>query len=129
MIRQRMIGTQLKVLRNKNNVSVHDLSEITGIPESSNQYESGELIPIPHLEIIAGSLNIRMEDFFDQRGSSVGPVPASMFHQAIMNEQRIPRILWSSVNLPIPDAGIASRSELSVDKLRGVAEGLLEITY
>jgi len=131
MIRQRMIGTQLKVLRNKNNVSVHDLSEITGIPESVlKQYESGEIpIPIPHLEIIAGSLNIRMEDFFDQRGP-IGNWRAQQ--QAIKQFMELPRDLQDFVGRPVnlPYLTLAMRlSELSVDKLRGVAEGLLEITY
>ena len=131
MIRQRMIGTQLKVLRNKNNVSVHDLSEITGIPESVlKQYESGEItIPTPHLEIIAGSLNIRMEDFFDQRGP-IGSWRAQQ--QAIKQFMELPRDLQDFVGRPVnlPYLTLAMRlSELSVDKLRGVAEGLLEITY
>jgi len=74
-------------------------------------------------------LNIRMEDFFDQRGP-IGSWRAQQ--QAIKQFMELPRDLQDFVGRPVnlPYLTLAMRlSELSVDKLRGVAEGLLEITY
>ncbi len=131
LIRQRMIGTTLRMVRNKNNVSVNDLAKTTGIQEAViKQYEAGEIsIPVPQLEIIAGALNVRLDDFYDQRGP-IGNWRAQQ--QAIQQFLELPKDLQDFISHPVnmPYLTLAMRlSDLSADKLRGVAEGLLEITY
>lgn len=129
-VRQGVIGDMIRKGRIKAELSIEDLAQKTGIKtESLQSYEQGKLsISLPELEILAQVLNNNIGDFED----SQGPV-GSWF-----NEQKNIRIfqdllpeLQEFVGKPInrPYLELAIRlSELKVEKLRALAEGLLEIT-
>jgi len=94
------------------------------------KYELGvEAVPLPTLEAIAGSLNRSLSDFQDQKGF-VGVWLARQ--RAVKDYLSLPSDLQAFVSKPVnrPYLELAVRlSEMSVDRLRSVAEGLLEITY
>ena len=130
-LRNRIIGASLRMHRTNLNFSLHEVSAATSIPEKQlEKFELGEEgIPVPELELLAKTYDIRTEDFFDQKGA-IGKRRAQQ--TAIRELFNLPPELQEFVCRPVnkPYLELAVRlSELSVEKLRGVAEGLLEITY
>lgn len=107
------------------------MAEKTNIPlELLSQYELGELsIPLPELELIATALDKGIEGFYDQQGL----IGKWRNEQAEIDKLKaLPNDLRDFVSKPVnlPFLELAMRlSNLDVNKLRLVAEGLLEITY
>lgn len=130
-LRQKMIGATLRQLRSTANLSPRELQDRTGIAESDlAAYELGEKsIPLADLEIMIAALGSHIDTFIDKRG----PVGTWMNQQqAIQKFLELPADLQEFVCKPVnrPYVALALRlSELSVEKLRSVAEGLLEITF
>ena len=130
-LRHRIVGTYLRMGRSKTNLTFQQLSEKTGIPEEQlRSYENGEQpVPVAELEILAGALDMRIEEFFDQSG----PIGKWRMDQLALGKfLELPADVQEFVCKPInrPYLTLAMRlSDLSVEKLRGIAEGLLEITY
>lgn len=129
-IRQRIVGAKLRVSRQEAGLSMADISEEIGVTTHILRlYERGERpIPLPELEIILQMLNLSIEEFRDQ-SSSVG----QWINQKRSIEQflELPPDLQSFIAKPVnlPYLQLAQRlSEMSVDRLRSVAEGLLDIT-
>lgn len=130
-IRQRIIATRLRMARSNLNFTTAELADKSSIPEEKIiRFETGEEpIPLPDLEILANTLQIRNEDLFDQHGS-IGNWRAEklVVQQFLEMPQDIREFLCKPVNLPYLQ--LARRlSELSAEKLRGIAESLLEITF
>jgi len=129
-LRQRMIGALLRQERNKVNMSIRHLSVETGISQARlKSYELGErAVPVPELEVILTVMGSRMETFFDQNG----PVGEWMNSQRAMQKfLELPEEMRDFVCQPVnrPYLELAMKlSELSREKLRSVAEGLLDIT-
>jgi transcriptional regulator with XRE-family HTH domain len=117
--------------RSKTNQTFQQLSDKTGISEERLRiYENGEQpVPVAELEILAGALDMRIEEFFDQSG----PIGKWRMDQLALGKfLELPADVQEFVCKPInrPYLTLAMRlSDLSVEKLRGIAEGLLEITY
>ncbi len=130
-LRDRLIGVQIKQARIDANLSSHELSEKTGIAEEQlKSYEMGQAsIPLPQVDALTSALNLPVEQLFDQRG----PIGKwRMQQQAMQQFDQLPEDLKSFVAKPVnqPYIELAMRlSEMSVEKLRTIAEGLLEITY
>ena len=129
-VRQRMIGALLRQERNNASLSLKTLSQETGIPGARiKAYELGERpIPLPDLEALATSLSSRIETFFDQSG----PIGQWMAEQKSMKHfMQLPAELQAFVSQPVnrPYLELAVKlSSMSSEKLRSVAEGLLDIT-
>jgi len=130
-IRQRMIGALLRQERMKASISLKALAEQAGIPASRlKAYELGERpIPLPELEALMALLNAQVESLFDQ----TGPIGQWMNQQRTIQEfLQLPPELQEFVCKPVnrPYLELALKlSELSTEKLRSVAEGLLDITF
>jgi transcriptional regulator with XRE-family HTH domain len=130
-LRQRMIGALLRQERMNASLSMKTLAEQTGISSRRlKQYELGERpIPLPELEIILKVLGGRIETFFDQGG----PIGQWMSQKkAIQQFLELPLELQNFVCLPVnkPYLELARKlSDMSTDKLRSVAEDLLDITF
>lgn len=129
-LRQRMIGALIRQARMSADLSLDELATDTQIPVSAlESYELGNSpVPLPHLEILSSLLNRSIRDFQDRSGP-VGRWAAQQ--RAISDFLTLPDDLQDFVSKPInrPYLELAQRlSEMSVDKLRAVAEGLLEIT-
>jgi transcriptional regulator with XRE-family HTH domain len=129
-VRQRMIGALLRQQRNNASLSIKSLIQETGIPGARiKSYELGERpIPLPELEILATALGSRVETFFDESG----PIGQWMNDQkGIQQFLELPRELQDFVCQPVnrPYLELALKlSSMPTDKLRSVAEGLLDIT-
>lgn len=130
-IRQRIIGALLRQQREKENISVRQLAHETGITSGRiKAYELGERpISVPELEILLGVFDTRIEDMFDRNG----PVGQWMMEQKAFHDfMKLPPELRNFASQPvnIPYLQLASKlSAMSTEKLRSVAEGLLDITF
>ncbi|MBI1792610.1 MAG: XRE family transcriptional regulator [Chloroflexi bacterium] len=129
-LRQRMIGALLRQERNHASLSIKALTQETGISGARiKAYELGERpIPLPELEAVLTALGSRIETFFDQSG----PVGQWMTDQrSVQQFLELPKELQTFVCQPVnrPYLELALKlSSMSTDKLRSVAEGLLDIT-
>lgn len=129
-LRQRMIGALLRQERNNASLSIKALTQATGISGGRiKAYELGErAIPLPELEALLTALDSRIETFFDQSG----PIGQWMTDQKAMQEfLELPKELQTFVCQPVnrPYLELAMKlSSMSTEKLRSVAEGLLDIT-
>jgi transcriptional regulator with XRE-family HTH domain len=125
-----MIGALLRQERMEASLSMKAVSEQSGISTRKlKNYEMGERpIPLPELEVLLNILGGRIETFFDQGG----PIGLWMTQQkAIQQFLDMPVELQNFVCQPInrPYLDLARKlSEMSTDKLRSVAEDLLDIT-
>jgi transcriptional regulator with XRE-family HTH domain len=129
-VRQRKIGALLRQERMNASISIRGLAEETGIPGARiKAYELGERpIPLPELEALVSTLGGRIETFFDRSG----PIGQWLTNEeAIQNFLELPQELRQFVALPVnrPYLELAMKlSNMSRDKLRSVAEDLLDIT-
>lgn len=130
-LRHRIVGAQIRQARMEAGIQMEALSRWTEIDQARLEaYELGiEPIPIPQLEVLSGFLSRSIREFYDRHG----PVGVWVTQQrAIEQFMSMPIELQDFIAKPInrPYLELAVRlSEMSVDRLRAVAEGLLEITY
>jgi transcriptional regulator with XRE-family HTH domain len=130
LARQKAIGDLIHEGRTKSGQAIEELAQEAGItPENMQSYERGEVpIPLPELEILAQVLNNSIMEFEDHQG----PVGSWFVEKRNINEfLDLPYELKEFVSKPInrPYLELAVRlSELKVERLRALAEGLLEIT-
>jgi transcriptional regulator with XRE-family HTH domain len=130
-IRQRKIGALLRQERMNASISIRNLAHETGIASSRiKAYELGERpIPLPELEILVKTLGGRVESFFDKSG----PVGQWMLsEESIHHFLDMPTELREFVSMPVnrPYIELAMKlSNMSRDKLRSVAEDILDITF
>lgn len=130
-LRHRMIGALLRQERMNASLSMKSVAEQTGISSSRlKAYELGERpIPLPELEALLRVLGGRVETFFDQGG----PIGQWMAEQKEVQQfKQMPLELRGFVCQPVnqPYLELARKlSEMSTDKLRSVAEDILDITF
>jgi transcriptional regulator with XRE-family HTH domain len=129
-LRQYAIGALIRKARIEAVLSEEELAYKTGISVANLQsYELGEVpIPLPELEILTLALNNSMSTFEDQES----PVGSWFVEQKSMREflslpKELQEFIGKPVNRPYLELAIKI-SELRVDRLRALAEGLLEIT-
>jgi transcriptional regulator with XRE-family HTH domain len=129
-LRQKIIGVLLRQVRENAGLTIEALSESAGF--SAQVLESFELgesaMSLPDLEILSRVLGQPLEVFQDKDG----PVGIKIFRQRMVQDfleldPGLQDFVCKPINRPYLDLAIRL-SEMSVDKLRGVAEGLLEIT-
>lgn len=107
------------------------LAKEAGLPKSRIiSYELGERsIPVPELEILVSLLGSNIANFFDQSG----PIGRWLIQQnAVTDFLDLSPELQSFVCQPInrPYLELARKmSDFSAEKLRTVAEGILDITF
>lgn len=130
-VRQRKIGALLRQERMNASISIRNLANMTGIAGSRiKAYELGESpIPLPELEVLVSTLGGRVESLFDRSG----PIGQWMLsEETIQQFLELPIELRQFVATPVnrPYLELAMKlSSMSRDKLRAVAEDLLDITY
>ena len=130
-LRQRKIGALLRQERMNASISIRNLAAKTDIAGSRiKAYELGErAIPLPELEILISTLGGRIESLFDRSG----PIGQWMMsEETVHNFLEMPMELREFVAQPVnrPYLELAMKlSSMSRDKLRSVAENLLDITY
>jgi transcriptional regulator with XRE-family HTH domain len=130
-LRQRMIGALLRQERATASISMKSLAQQSGVSASRlKAYEMGERpIPFPELESFLSVLGARIETFLDKSG----PIGQWITQQkAIEDFLELPLELQEFVCQPVnrPYLELAlNLSNLSAEKLRSVAEGILDITF
>ena len=129
-LRQRIVGVLLRKARTDQNVSMKELAQVVGVSSRRlKSYEMGEEpIPLSELEVMASYLNLPLDYFLDKDGI-VGRWIVQQ--QSIQKFLELPADLQEFVVKPVnrPYLEMAYRlSDLPVEKLRAMAEGLLEIT-
>jgi transcriptional regulator with XRE-family HTH domain len=130
-LRHRMIGALMRQARLEAGYSLESLAERSGVDAASLEaYEFGrQPVPLPLLESLSGLLHRSIREFQDQHGP-IGEWNAR--RKAVKEFLALPLELQVFISKPInrPFIELAQRlNDMSVDKLRAVAEGLLEITY
>jgi transcriptional regulator with XRE-family HTH domain len=129
-LRRRIIGAKLRQARTGRGLSLEEISANLKLDvETLSAYELGEqAVPLPVLESLASELGISIRDLQDQHG----PVGSWIRQQRAVHEfLSLPPEMQAFVGKPVnlPYLELAQRlSDMSVEKLRAVAEGLLEIT-
>jgi len=129
-VRQRKIGAKLRQYREEAGLSLAEAARQAGV--SSHRLRAYELaerpIPLPDLEALAAVLDVPVQHFMD----TSGPIGEWLVQQRqIAGFLELPAELRDFASRPVnrPYLELAQRlSEMSVEKLRAVAEGLLEIT-
>jgi len=129
-LRQRVVSLKLAQQRVNADLSFAELSRRTGISTGRlKKFEEGEqAVPLPELEVLAAELNVSVNHF----SGSQGPVGEWLREQELLEKLlKMPRELQDFVTRPVnrPYLEIALKlSNLDVNQLRTVAEGLLDIT-
>jgi transcriptional regulator with XRE-family HTH domain len=131
-LRHRVIGVLLSQQRLRSRQSLAEMAEALGMDEGLlKSYEMGEEpIPYLHLEQICRQLDVSVSYFLDDVH---GPLGRHEAKQKLERQfQRMPAdmqaFLINPVNVSYLDTA-KKLSEMDVDRLRQVAESLLEITY
>ena len=130
VVRQRKIGALLRQERMNASISIRNLAHETGISGARiKAYELGERpIPLPELEVLVSTLGGHIETFFDRSG----PIGQWLTNEeSVQHFLELPEELRQFVAMPVnrPYLELAMKlSNMSKDKLRSVAEDLLDIT-
>jgi transcriptional regulator with XRE-family HTH domain len=130
-LRNRVIGASLRLARDAKNLDLADLSAQSGIPaENLQRYEIGAAsLPLPELEVLLEILETPLGNFYDQHGP-IGKWRAQQGTSQVIQElpPELQAFVSKAVNRPYLEIAL-KLSEMPVDKLRILAESLLEITY
>jgi transcriptional regulator with XRE-family HTH domain len=130
-LRQRVIASHLKISRIESGITLKALSQGTGISIGRlKKFENGETsIPLFDMLQISDELKIPHIDLFVQNGK-VGKwrKQQELMDQISVLPEEIQQFISQPVNRPYLELAM-KLSKLSADKLRAIAEGLLEITY
>jgi transcriptional regulator with XRE-family HTH domain len=130
-LRDRIIGAQLRKARTAAKAKLKATAESAGLSSSRlTAYELGEKsIPLPELETLASGLGLSLDDLLEAHGQ-VGDWEST--HQAVERLRQLAPDLREFVSQPANEAYLRLAqhiSQMPVDKLRSLAESLLEITY
>ena len=128
--RDRIIGKHLRDIRNKLGLTLKQVAAETALSEKTlRRYEMGKSpIPIPELEILLQRLDLQIEDVFDN-GEQIGAwrIRQNNVDEFMNLPTEIQFFVTNESNLPFIELAQRLKS-LPADKLREIAEGLLEIT-
>jgi len=129
-LRQRIIGVHLRKMRLEARVSMEELASQLGVTaEELRAYELGEqAAPFPILELMAVKTGRSLREFQDVHGPLGSWFAQQKAAQDLKNlSPDLQAFVCKPINVPYLE--LAHRlSEMSVEKLRSLAEGLLEIT-
>ncbi|OGO34562.1 MAG: hypothetical protein A2W35_06075 [Chloroflexi bacterium RBG_16_57_11] len=130
-LRNRMIGAMLRQARLEAGLSLEALAANTEIDAARLEaFEVGEeSVPVPELEALSGMLQRSIREFQDLHGPvGIWNAQQRALHSFLQLPLEMQLFITKPVNRPYLDLAVRL-SGMSVDKLRAVAEGLLEITY
>lgn len=130
-LRNRIIAASLRLFRQKKGISTGELAQKTGIEEDVLlAYENGtRAIPLPELETFAEALEVPLSQFLDEKG----PIAKRRLQKQWAEQfENLPEEMQQFIAQPVnrPYLELAMRlSALDANRLRLIAESLLEITY
>lgn len=131
MLRQKMIGIKVLQLREKAGFSVAQVSEKTGISaDRIAEIEHGNTeVPVSELEFLVRAVQGVLDDMVEDRGPVGNWLQAQKDFEAFA---KLPAEMRSFVLKPINRSYVElaiKLSQMQVDQLRSIAEGILEITF
>jgi transcriptional regulator with XRE-family HTH domain len=130
-LRQRMVAAMLGQLRIKMRKTVDEFAEETGISaDVISAYESGEeAIPFFELETMAAKLEVSVKQFVDDQHGPLAEYEAEREMEQRFSEwsPELKSFIADSRNIVYLETAMRL-NEMDVDKLRSIAEGILEIT-
>jgi transcriptional regulator with XRE-family HTH domain len=129
-LRQKIIGALIRQRRDESGMTMKALAEVVGITSRRlATYERGENpIPLPELEIIVETLGQSVEDYFDDEGPVGEWLTANKSYKNFMDfSPEIREFLGKPGNETYVQMA-KQLSEIPVEKLRTLAETLLDIT-
>ncbi len=129
-LRRRIIGATFRKAREEANMTMTEVAEGLGITTYRlKSYEMGEFpLPLPELEALLSIYDLPLDEFKDHKGL-IGKWASQK--RAIESFSQLSPEMQQFVVQPInqPYLEIAEKlSKMSVEQLRSVAEGLLDIT-
>lgn len=128
--RDRMIGVMLRSARAQSRFTLDYLGERTGLtPQEIETYEFGYVaVPLSHLNTLANALNINIGDFLEH-SNKVGRFlqAQSDFNNFLEMDPHVREFVTKPSNQAYIDLAM-KLSEMDINKLRDVAESILEIT-
>lgn len=129
-LRDRMVGALLRQAREEAQISAEDLSEVSGISVAQlDHYELGEIsIPMHELSVLAGGVRKNMS-YFLEGSSHIGKLLTMREEWQHFSQlpEDIRKFAADPLNLGFLEIAIMFR-EMPTDKLRRVAESMLDIT-
>ncbi len=131
-LRQRIVGVSLQQARLDAGWTVQRLADEAGLkPEQIEAFEHGmEPIPYLQLERLADVLDVSINDFTAETHGPLGRHELALARR--QQFQRLPDEVQAFISEPANLTYLQTAirlSELDVDRLRGIAEGILDITY
>ena len=130
-IRQRLVGALLRQQRENASLSLQTLSEQSGLSTARlKSYELGERpIPLPELEGLVALLGGQIETIVDQTGR-IGQwmIQQKAIQDFLLLTPELQNFVCKPVNRPYLELAM-KLSGMSTQKLRSVAEDLLDITF
>lgn len=131
MLRHKMIGIKVFELREKAGLSRAQVAEKTAMtPERIEQIEQGNIdLPVSELEFLVRAVQGVLDDLVEDHGPVGNFLQAQKDFEAFV---KLPAEMRSFVLKPINRSYIdlaIKLSQMQVDQLRSIAEGILEITF
>jgi transcriptional regulator with XRE-family HTH domain len=130
-LRQKMLGARIMQERTRLNLSTVDIAMVAGMSEAElNAAEGGELpLSFPRLQLIAELLDIPLDTLYDQQGI-IGQWRKQQERDTAFAalSPELQNFICDPLNQPYIDLALRL-SEMDAQKLRSIAESLLEITY
>lgn len=131
-LRQRIIAVLLHEARVKAGKSLQDLADVLGCSvHTVGRYERSQRpIPIVRLELLSEHLGVPMSYFLDEGIGAIGEHELNdrLYEQFRALPEDVRHFIVQPINVTY--LRVAMRlAEMSASELRGIAEGLLEITY
>ncbi len=129
-LRDRMIGARLRAHRNESGLTIRDLAREANLPSGRiSAYERGlRAVPLPELELLADILGHSIEEYLDHTGPIGRWASARLAAERVLN---MPPDLQAFIGDPDNERYLKLAlhlSELPPEKLRSLAEGLMELT-
>ena len=127
MLRQRIIGVKLRKLREDAGLSVSDLAASSGLSEEQITLteQGAAALPTSELDMLVRALNSKVEALVDGHGTIGNWILSQEEYESFAE---LPPDLREFLLKPINRSYI-DLSEMKVDRLRTIAESILEITY
>ena len=131
-LRHRIVGALLRQARLEADMTQKELAELLGCSSSRiSSYEYGEQpIPLAELEVLAQRLNLPLEYFLDGQEGPVGEWHRQQVVRSRFDElpKEVQEFVVRPINIRYLEVAMKLAS-MPVGGLRGIAEGLLDITY
>jgi len=131
-LRHRIVGALLRQARLQADETRKELSKVLGCSARRiSSYEYGERpIPLAELELLAQHLRLPVEHFLDRHDGAVGEWhrQQDIWNRFLELPDEVQEFIVQPVNIKYLEIAI-NLAQMPAGELRGIAEGILEITY